>query len=33
MSFGGNKNIGSSSTTKLVTSKGRIEVHQISFVD
>jgi len=29
MNFGGNKNTGSSSTAKLVTSKGRIEVRRI----
>jgi len=29
MNFGGNKNTGSSSTAKLVISKGRIEVRRI----
>jgi len=29
MNFGGDKNIGSSSTAKPVTSKGRIEVRRI----
>jgi len=32
MNFKGNKNIGSSSTAKLLTSKGRIEVRRIDLL-